>query len=281
MALAAGASWGTTSLSARYLVDRRELFPTHVVFWRFLLAVPFLLAAWAIWGRGQRRFEWKDLPEIAGLALLGITAMANFNFYSAKYTTNINSTIIITASAVIIAVIAWFQGAPVRRGQWAGVLLGLAGVGFIAMAKDQRHTDLTVWQHSMGITFAFLASVSWALYTVLGRRMVEKYGGLEDNGLGDMHRGGDTDAGGAGRGRRQRDEGILARRLGGPAVAGPRADGAGVYDMVHGLEVHRRNDRRDGTIREPGDKRATGLVVAEREHPMAPFGRRGVNLCRA
>lgn len=178
MALAAGASWGTTSLSARYLVDRRELFPTHVVFWRFLLAVPFLLAAWAIWGRGQRRFEWKDLPEIAGLALLGVTAMANFNFYSAKYTTNINSTIIITASAVIIAVIAWFQGAPVRRGQWAGVLLGLAGVGFIAMAKDQRHTDLTVWQHSMGITFAFLASVSWALYTVLGRRMVEKYGGL-------------------------------------------------------------------------------------------------------
>jgi len=178
LGLMAGAAWGTTSLGSRYLAHVRGIFPPITVFWRFGLAVPLLILAYYLWGRNGKRLEWRDVPKIIGLGALGIFLMANFNFYATVYTTNINSTMIVTASAVLIALIVYFMGAKVTFGQWLGIVTGLAGVGLIALAKSPTEKDLTVWQHLLGIALATGASLSWALYTVLGGGMVEKYGGL-------------------------------------------------------------------------------------------------------
>jgi drug/metabolite transporter (DMT)-like permease len=177
LAMLCGAAWGTTSVSSRYLAFERGVYPPTSVFWRFASSLPFLLVAYVLWGKGPR-LQLKDLPKIIWLGALGIFLMANFNFYSSRYTTNINSTMIITASAVLIALIAHFFGDKVTRGQWAGVILGLAGVALIGFAKSPKEPNLSLLDHSFGIFLATLASLSGALYTYLGQSTVAKYGGI-------------------------------------------------------------------------------------------------------
>jgi len=178
LGLVAGLSWGTTSLSSRYLAHFRNISPPVTVFWRFALAAPLVYAAYRLWTRGARAFEWKDLPRMAGLAALGIFAMANFAFYATKYTTNINVTIIVTASAVLIALIAFARGARFSASQWIGIVIGLVGLILISFAKNPAEKELPLASHILGIGLAVLASLAWALYTYFGGGMVEKYGGL-------------------------------------------------------------------------------------------------------
>lgn len=177
LAALCGAAWGTTSLSSRYLAHVRDVYPATSVFWRFALSLPFLAVAYVLWGKGPR-IEMRDVPRVILLGALGIFLMANFNFFSGRYTTNINSTIIITSSAVIIALIARFFGERITRGQWVGVFLGLAGVVFIGFAKSPTEEHLSLLAHSGGIVLAVLASLSWALYTYMGQGIVAKYGGI-------------------------------------------------------------------------------------------------------
>lgn len=177
LAILAGATWGTTSVSSRYLAHVRGINPAITVFWRVATSLPFLLIAFKLWGRGAR-LEKRDFWKVVGLGALGVFLMANLNFYSTRYTTNINSTIIITASAVLIALIARFFGEAITRGQWVGVTMGLVGVMFIGFAKSPKESELSTFAHAGGITLATLASLSWALYTYLGRGMVSKYGGI-------------------------------------------------------------------------------------------------------
>jgi drug/metabolite transporter (DMT)-like permease len=177
LAALCGAAWGTTSLSSRYLAHVRDVYPATSVFWRFTLSLPFLAVAYVLWGKGPR-LQWRDVPRVLLLGALGIFLMANFNFFSGRYTTNINSTIIITSSAVLIALIAHFFGERITRGQWVGVFLGLAGVVFIGLAKSPTEQNLSVAAHSLGIVLAMLASLTWALYTYMGQGVVAKYGGI-------------------------------------------------------------------------------------------------------
>jgi drug/metabolite transporter (DMT)-like permease len=179
LGLIAGAAWGTTSLGSRYLAHSRDIFPPLTVFWRFALALPLLLVAYRLWTRNDRRFEWRDLPRVIGLALLGIFLMANFAFAATRYTTNVNTTIIVTASAVLIALTVYFMGARVSKAQWVGIVAGLIGVVLIGFAKNPDDHGLSICAHTGGIILATLASLSWALYTVFGRGLVAKYGGLK------------------------------------------------------------------------------------------------------
>ena len=148
------------------------------VFWRFALAAPLLLAACRLWGRKEPRFEWRDLPKIAGLSAVGIFLMSNLSFYAVRYTTNINVTIIMTASAVLIGLIAFLGGTKVTKRQWVAIATGLLGVGFITIAMNRHERDFSVWAHMGGVGLATLGSLSWAVYTVYGGPMVAKYGGL-------------------------------------------------------------------------------------------------------
>ena len=179
LGLVAGSAWGTTSVASRYLAHYRGVNPMLSVFFRLALALPLLCVAVRLWAGGARRFERKDLPKIVVLSALGVFLMSNFVFFATRYTTNINLTIIMTASAILIGLIARARGETVTRSQWAGILVGLAGVSFIATAMNPGEKTLTLAQHAAGIGLATLGSLSWALYTYFGSPMVEKYGGLK------------------------------------------------------------------------------------------------------
>lgn len=173
----AGIAWGAGFVAVRWLVHLRGIGPTVVVFWRFAFAVPLLWAAARLLPRQRTPLARRDLPEILGLSLLGMIMMANFGFAAARFTTNANITLIINANAVFIAIIVMAAGMKVPARQLAGVAAGLAGIGIIALAKSPS-ADAPVSSNILGIALATLASLSWALYTVAGGRMVSKYGGV-------------------------------------------------------------------------------------------------------
>jgi drug/metabolite transporter (DMT)-like permease len=178
LGLVSGFLWGTTSIGARYLAHVREVDPAISVFFRFVVPLPLLYLACRLWAKDTRRFEARDLPRMLGLSFVGIFLMSDLAFYSTKYTTSINATVILTASAVLIGIIQFLKGVKVTRGQWVGVALGLVGVIFIGFAKNPVEEGLTFFTHSIGIILATLGSLSWAVYTVFGAGVVEKYGGM-------------------------------------------------------------------------------------------------------
>lgn len=178
LGLMAGTCWGTTSVATRYLHHIRHVPPPVSVFWRFTLAFPLLVLATRMWEDNKRKFEWKDLPLLFALSAVGTFLMSDMSFAATKFTTNVNTTVIMTASAVIIGIIAILMGDSVTGNQWLGIWAGLAGVVFIAFAKNPGEEGLTFLKHATGVGCAVLGSISWAVYTYFGKGIVHKYGGL-------------------------------------------------------------------------------------------------------
>lgn len=169
--------WGNVNVSARYLVTLRGLDPLYVGLLRFgsgaLLAVLFLLAS------GQRRELQRAAPEwplLVALGAVGIFAMGSMVFLSARYTASINSAIILNANPLFIVALAPLVGERVPLSRWAGVLVGLGGCALISLgAAEGREPGLN---DALGCTLAAIGALCWASYTVMGKGVTQRRGGL-------------------------------------------------------------------------------------------------------
>uniref|UniRef100_A0A7C2NAB7 DMT family transporter n=1 Tax=Archaeoglobus fulgidus TaxID=2234 RepID=A0A7C2NAB7_ARCFL len=148
----------------------RELDPYNLAFYRFLIASPLLLA-WVIWRRGLVKpngFEWFHLSI---LALSGVTLLYAIQFLALKYTTATNASILINTSAVFVALWGFVRGEanPLKI---AGVFLSFAGVILIVSKGTLNFfSSKTLFGDVLMIVDGFL----WAIYTVLGSKMLLKY----------------------------------------------------------------------------------------------------------
>jgi len=181
LGLVAGIGWGTGFVAARWLVNGRGVSPAVLVLWRFVFAAPFLwagLAALAVRGRAARLPGARDVPALLGLSLAGTVVMANSGFAATYFTTSANVILVFNANAVFIALIAFLLGERVAGGQWFGILAGLAGVGIIGFAGGSGPGAFSAGSHLAGAGLAALGGLSWAVYSVAGRSVVARCGGL-------------------------------------------------------------------------------------------------------
>lgn len=134
--------------------------------YRLVFATAILMAVFRPW---RRRWVWADaLP----LALYGVTlGIMNLLFYSAIKTIPFGVAIAIEFTGPL-AVAIWTSK---KASDWLWVSLAVAG---LALLLPLPGGDAATGLDPLGVLFAFLAGICWALYIVFGQRVALRYGAM-------------------------------------------------------------------------------------------------------
>lgn len=150
--------------------------PIGLAFWRWLAVSLFVLP----WGLPDLRKQWPLMKQNPWLMLtLGLLSVGAFNtliYIGVQTTTAVNALLLISAIPVFILVLApVLLGNPLLPRQSLGVSISAAGVLLVL-----SHGNLSTFGniiHQPGNLWVLMGVLSWALYSVLLRRLPSGIGG--------------------------------------------------------------------------------------------------------
>jgi drug/metabolite transporter (DMT)-like permease len=165
--------WGASSVAIKEAYA--QLNTIEIVTLRFALATPLLIAATLLWkGRSALYIDIKDIPYFILLATIGITLSYFFQVWSLYYTTATNFTLILNLATFFIMFLSIaLIGEKLTRNKIIG-----SAVAFLGLALIATNGNFGISPHFIGDALALAGTIFWALYTVLGKKMNEKYSAL-------------------------------------------------------------------------------------------------------
>jgi drug/metabolite transporter (DMT)-like permease len=167
--------WGTAFIGGKFAIQDFE--PMTVAFFRFfgasIILLPLLLLR-KEWPKGITVKDW------ALFAVLGLTGIFLYNFaffMAAKHAPVIKSSLFIAANPIVIVVLAGlFLKEVITKNQIVGLICAIIGVFYIIINGQFRLFFNLGFEPIDGILL--LAVLSWALYTVIGKVVLQKYSAL-------------------------------------------------------------------------------------------------------
>ena len=161
-------TWATNITLGRFL--REDIGPLTLAAARFALAAPIFAAL--LWRRpAEERRLGQDRWLLLGMALTGVVTFAPTLYLGLRYTTAVNATLINGFGPLITGLLAGVLiGEPMSRRQVAGALVALVGIAVLISGSASAF-----WQGSAanpGDLIMVGAVTLWALYSVLGRRLM-------------------------------------------------------------------------------------------------------------
>ncbi len=169
--------WGLMFPVGRSLMERGVMEPSALAAARFLLAAPLLLAAaWTAEGRRMLPKGVKDWAGVAGLGLEGAAMMALLLFKAQREIPSLNASLL--EAYVPLQVLAMGLVAS-RRVQWRQVVsVGLGFLGSLLVLRALDGSGLRLGRLAAGDGLIFLSGFCWAIYTLWGRGLARRMGGL-------------------------------------------------------------------------------------------------------
>ncbi len=121
------------------------------------------------------RIERKDMFGLIILAILNIPVNQFLFFMSLKYTSPPNVALAYALTPAFILVIAYFfLKEKLSRLKTLGILIALSGTLLILFEKGLNISS----ENFLGNILALSASLAWAIYTIVGKKYVLKYGAI-------------------------------------------------------------------------------------------------------
>jgi len=164
--------WGSSF--ALLKLGLEEISPINLAFLRFLLVLPFLIAF--TYFQDKRALDksiFRDWKILLTLGLTGVTLYHVFQNFGLRLTTASNSSLIISANPVFIALLDHFY--LKEEMTWKRVFgMTIAFLGIILIIRPTRLTF-----DPMGVIGDLLslgAGLSWAFYSVFGKKILANYG---------------------------------------------------------------------------------------------------------
>lgn len=163
--------WGTTFVSSKVLINN-GLRPSDVFFCRFLLA--YIL----IWIVTPRKLFADSLKDEILLMLLGVTG-GSLYFQAENtaliYTSVTNVSLIVCTTPILTSVVMSLMkgGEHLTRRQVVGTMIAFVGMAMVVL---NGHFALKL--SPLGDLLAFVAAWSWAFYSVITKRLNNKYRNL-------------------------------------------------------------------------------------------------------
>jgi drug/metabolite transporter (DMT)-like permease len=167
-------TWATNMVLGRWL--RADIGPLTLAAVRFLIAS--LIFAVLLQRRpAEERRLGSDRWLLLAMALSGVALFAPLLYLGLRFTTAVNATVINGFGPLITGLLAALLiREPMSRRQVAGALAGLAGIGILLFggsASFWKGTPLNV-----GDLVVVGAVTLWGLYSVLGRRVMQRRSAL-------------------------------------------------------------------------------------------------------
>ena len=166
-----------TFLAAKWALE--DFPPLTLAFLRFVIAAAGLYLVRWVWPR-RKPIERRDWRTFALLGFLAVMVNQAAFLYGLRLTTPTHAAIIYGATPVFVFLLA----IPLlrERATWlkfTGVIVTFAGVIVIVIGEGLSWAG-KVW---LGDLFILVATGAWALYTVLGKPMVAKYGAVHTTAI--------------------------------------------------------------------------------------------------
>ena len=171
----AAALWGGSIVAQKMALTSFSAVEASVL--RDIGGLTILLATWWSKEGGAVRVNGAD-ARLLGLLGLGVLGNHLLILMGLNYVSGAVGGVIIGSSPVVTSVLSamLIKDVPLRA-VWAGALLSFAGVGVVSVAGFQAAGD----QPLLGSTLVFLGVVSWALYSIGSRAIMERMSALTVN----------------------------------------------------------------------------------------------------
>ncbi len=164
-------TWAGSFIAVK--IGVRELSPVQIAFLRFAVASPFMLLVVLLKKKKKMRMPLNEFPALIVLALSGVTLLYLFQFTGIKYTTASSSAVLINTNVIFIAILSFiFLKEKLSVKKVGGILMGFLGV--ILIVGDASFTGITM----KGNLLIILSASCWAVYSVVGKKLLEKYDAL-------------------------------------------------------------------------------------------------------
>jgi drug/metabolite transporter (DMT)-like permease len=154
--------------------------PSIVLIFRSTIASVAFLLIIALKREGFADIEAKDWKRIFFLGVLNVPINQALFLEGLQHTSAANSALLYAMTPALVFILTLFihREAPTK---WkiVGIVLAFVGVAMIIFEKGASLTSET----TLGNLMIFAAVVAWALYTLIGKPLVEKYGALRVTGL--------------------------------------------------------------------------------------------------
>lgn len=168
--------WGVNFAFVKYLLDTLGVGP--FLFIRFV-SMPLLafLLLFLVFRRNIAK-TWpkrEDLPRFVACGIIGHALHVGIVFWGISLSTAFSSALVLTSGPLFTLAILVLLGAErLRASQVAGTLLAMAGIAVFLSDKFARGVS----HAGFGDLVLLVAAAFFSLYTVLVRRLVERYGPL-------------------------------------------------------------------------------------------------------
>lgn len=163
------AIWGTTFVSTKVLM-LNELSPAHIFTLRFCIAYVLMLCF-----NHKRLFaqSWQDEVKMALLGITGGSLYFMCENEAMNYTTTTNTSLIVCSCplfATLLVRLVYRQTSRINALQIAGSLLAFAGMVIVVL-----NGRFVLHLSPIGDALAFMACISWAVYSLLMKSVAIKY----------------------------------------------------------------------------------------------------------
>ncbi|MFH1426917.1 MAG: DMT family transporter [Patescibacteria group bacterium] len=168
--------WASTFAATKIVLV--EIAPITLAFLRFLIAsVILVIAVWLTKQSKQLKNAFKqDTPFFLLLGLTGIALMFILENFAIKFTSTSEAAIIMNSDPILIAILAYFFiSEKFNKYKVLGILLGFVGVLIVIFNKTD-FASLIKTQSFLGNMLALTSSFAWAIYTIMIKKRVDKYG---------------------------------------------------------------------------------------------------------
>jgi drug/metabolite transporter (DMT)-like permease len=167
--------WGGAFVAIRILV--RDVSPLTIAFLRFVLTSIGLVVVMSAARQRAVRVERADWPKLVLLGFCGVVVYHLALNYGERYVSADLASLIVASMPVMVALLSRaFLHEEVNATRWAGIALALAGVLVLIFLGS---TEASLHAKSLaGAAVVVLAPTAWAIYTVVSKPLVSRYGAL-------------------------------------------------------------------------------------------------------
>lgn len=160
--------WGTTFVSSKVLLNS-GLQPADIFFVRFVIAYCCML------GISHKRLfasSWIDELTLLGLGMMGGSLYFLTENMALLYSTTANVSILVSTTPLVTAMLLaiFYKSERLNARQITGSVIAFIGVVLVVL-----NGQLILHLNPLGDTLALSASLTWGLYSLFMRRIMNKY----------------------------------------------------------------------------------------------------------
>ena len=166
--------WGTSFAVSK--IGLYELSPLNMAGLRFILA-SLLFSCILLFRKNDRHIDIRDVPQLIIMSFLSITSYFYIQYTGLLYTTSINAALLLATSPLLTTIASVLtRQEKVNTKAICGIILAFAGVTLVI--SRGKIFSLFASETLFGDLLILLNASVWAIYTLYGKRILQKYSPL-------------------------------------------------------------------------------------------------------